>query len=61
MNQATLIVTILLALVAVLHLLRLVFNVSVVIGTVVIPLWASAVGFVVAGGLAVILWRQNRS
>jgi hypothetical protein len=26
-----------------------------------IPLWASLVAFVVAGGLAVLVWRENRS
>jgi hypothetical protein len=46
-------------LVAVAHLLRLVFGWDVVIGGAVIPMWISVVGIIVAGGLAAMLWRES--
>jgi hypothetical protein len=49
------------SLVAVLQLLRVLLGWEVVVGGVHIPLWASLVAFVVAGGLAVLVWRENRS
>ena len=48
------------ALVALLHVLRLGFGWEVTLQGSVIPLWASAVGAVIAGGLAVMLWRESR-
>ncbi|HUR89593.1 MAG TPA: hypothetical protein VMZ74_10940 [Ramlibacter sp.] len=49
------------SLIALLQLLRVVLGWDVVVGAMHIPLWASGVAFVVAGGLAVLLWRENRS
>jgi hypothetical protein len=49
------------SLVAVLQLLRVLLGWEVVVSGVHIPLWASLVAFVVAGGLAVLVWRENRS
>ncbi|MCX5711713.1 MAG: hypothetical protein NTY47_01400 [Candidatus Omnitrophica bacterium] len=46
-------------LVALLHLARLIFRVEIIAGGVSIPMWLSAVGFVVAGGLTV--WMLNIS
>jgi hypothetical protein len=46
------------ALVALAHLLRLLLRVEVVVAGAVIPMWASAVGLLVAAGLAVALWRE---
>jgi hypothetical protein len=60
MKPAARIATIFLALVALGHLLRLVFRVDVVAGGVVVPLWVSALAFIVTGGLAVLLWRESR-
>jgi len=40
------------ALVALLHLLRLVMGWSVVIGSWTVPMWVSWVGLVIAGGLS---------
>lgn len=48
------------SLVAVLHLLRLVFSWEVIIGGVIIPFWVSIIGFIVAAGLAFLLWREMR-
>jgi hypothetical protein len=46
--------------VALVHLLRLVLGWEVTIGSVAVPLWASGLGLVIAGGLAVMLWRESR-
>jgi hypothetical protein len=49
------------SLVALLQLLRVLLGWEVVVNGVHIPLWASLVAFMVAGGLAVLVWRENRS
>lgn len=43
--------------IALLHLLRLVYRVPVVAGSWSVPLWPSAVALVVAGVFAGLLWR----
>lgn len=48
------------SLVALLHLLRLVFGWEVIIGGVIIPFWVSVIGFLAAGVLAVLLWREMK-
>ena len=48
------------SLVALLQLLRVVMGWEVVVGGVEIPVWASVIAFVVAGGLAVQVWREHR-
>jgi hypothetical protein len=48
-----------LALVALGHLLRLIFGVTVIAGGVSIPLWISALACVVTGGLSFMLWRES--
>ena len=60
MNPVARLVTIFLGLVALGHLLRLVFQVEVMAGGVHIPLWTSALACVVTGGLAILLWRESR-
>ncbi len=47
------------ALVALLQLLRLVLGWEVLVNGISIPLWASAVAFVVAAGLAAMIWRES--
>ncbi len=49
-----------LALVAVGHFLRLVFQVEIVAGGVRFPLWASVLACVFTGGLAIFLWRESK-
>jgi hypothetical protein len=56
----TAIAIVIFSLVAVLHVLRLIFGWEVVINGLVMPMWASVVGLIVAGGLAVMLWRESR-
>jgi hypothetical protein len=48
-----------LGLIALLHLVRLVFQVEVWIGGIPIPLWVSVLGSIVTGGLAVLPWRES--
>lgn len=49
------------ALVAILHLLRLCLGWEMAINGRVVPLWPSAFGLIVAGGLSFLLWRESRS
>jgi hypothetical protein len=46
------------ALVALAHLLRLVYGWEVTLAGWVVPLWVSGVGLIVAGGLAAMVWRE---
>jgi hypothetical protein len=55
-TAATLVV---LALVAIVHVLRLLFGWSVTINGTDIPTWVSVVAFVITAGLAVGLWRET--
>ncbi len=48
------------ALVALLHLVRLVTGWEVTFSGVPVPLWVSVLGLVVAGGLAAGLWWESR-
>lgn len=48
-----------LALIAIVHLLRLFTGWEVVVVGFPIPVWWSAFGLVVAGGLAVMVWREH--
>jgi hypothetical protein len=45
-------------LIAVVHLLRLVYGWEVTVNSVVIPMWVSVVGLLIAGALAYFLWRE---
>ena len=48
------------ALVATLHVLRLLFGWEATFQGSVVPMWVSVVGVVIAGGLAIMLWRESR-
>ena len=50
----------LLALVAILQLIRFILGWEVLVNGLAIPVWASAIAFVVAAGLATMLWRESR-
>ncbi len=52
--------SVLLLVVALAHVLRLVYGWQVTIADAFIPMWVSGVGAVVAGGLAVMLWRETQ-
>jgi hypothetical protein len=42
------------------HLLRLFFRWEVIVNGFVVPQWVSVPGFVLAGALAFMLWREAR-
>jgi hypothetical protein len=48
------------ALVAIVHLLRLLLGWSVTFNGTDIPMWVSEVALVIAAGLAFGLWRENK-
>ncbi|MFA4828248.1 MAG: hypothetical protein WC855_06495 [Thermodesulfovibrionales bacterium] len=48
------------SLVAILHFLRLIFGWKVIVVGFTVPVWFSAIGFIIAAGLAFLLWRENR-
>ena len=60
MKPFTTIAVALLALIAVIHLLRLLAGWQVVVTGFVVPVWWSGLGFVIAGGLALMVWREAR-
>jgi len=47
-------------LMALVHVFRLAFGWEITIQGSVVPMWVSALGTVIAGGLAVMLWRESR-
>lgn len=56
----TFIAIVLLSLIALLQLLRFVLGWEVTVNGMAIPVWASAIGFVIAAGLALMVWRETR-
>jgi hypothetical protein len=58
MKPASLIAIFVFSLVAIAHLLRLVFQAEVLVGGATIPMSVSVVGLIVPGALAVALWRE---
>ena len=50
---------IILALVAIVHVVRLLVGWSVSVNGIDIPMWASVIAVVVAGGLAAGLWKER--
>lgn len=60
MKPASTLAAVILFIVAVAHALRLVYGWPVTVADEVVPMWASGVGLVVAGTLAVLLWRESR-
>jgi hypothetical protein len=60
MKPALLLATIFLALIAIGHLLRLVFHVEATVGGFIVPMWVSVVACLFSGGLAVMLSVENR-
>ena len=61
MKPASLMAAVIFSLGAVAHLLRLVFQVEVLVGGATIPMWVSVVGLIVPAALAVALWREAQS
>ena len=57
----TLVAVVIFSLVSLLQLLRLLLGWDITINGIAIPLWASGVAFVVAAGVAAMVWRERRS
>lgn len=60
MKPAVLFSCLFLVLVATGHVLRLVFQVPLSVGSVSLPMWPSVITCLVAGGLSLWLWRQEQ-
>ncbi|MEJ7745987.1 MAG: hypothetical protein WKF61_04380 [Luteimonas sp.] len=60
MKPFTTITTIFLGLLALMQLTRFVMRWDVSVNSMSIPVWISAVAFLIAGGLALMLWKENR-
>jgi len=56
----TTIAVVVFSVVAIVHLLRLFMGWEVIVTGFVIPVWWSAFGLVIAGGLAIMVWREAR-
>lgn len=56
----TIIAIIIFALVSLSHLIRYFLGWEITVNNVAIPMWVSLLGFVIAGLLAVMLWREMR-
>jgi hypothetical protein len=61
MKPFTVISIIVFSLVSLLQLTRMILGWDVSINGVSIPVWVSGIAFVASGGLAVMLWRENRT
>ena len=59
-KPATSIVMILLMAISAEHLLRLIFQIEIIIGGFHMPLWLSIFGFIFPLPLALMLWRESR-
>ena len=59
MKPFTTIAVVFLALIALVHLFRLFAGWEVVVVGFAIPVWWSAFGLLVAGGLALMVWREH--
>jgi hypothetical protein len=59
MKPANLVVTALLLLIAIAHVLRLIFGTQVTVAGRTIPMWASAAAAILFAALAIGLWREN--
>jgi hypothetical protein len=56
----TIIAVALFSLIALLQLLRFTLGWEITVNGVSVPVWASGVAFVIAAGLAVMVWRETR-
>ena len=61
MKPFTIVAIVLLSFIAILQLARLILGWEVSVNGVAIPLWVSGIAFVIAGGVAVMLWRESRT
>jgi hypothetical protein len=60
MKPFTTLAVLIFALIALIHLYRLVRPFEILICGMAVPSWVSGLGLVVAAGLAVMVWRESR-
>jgi membrane protein implicated in regulation of membrane protease activity len=60
MKPFTTIAVVIFALIAVMQLLRFILGWEITANGVTVPVWLSGIVFVIAAGLAVMLWRETR-
>ena len=60
MKPFTTIAVVVLSLIALMQLLRFILRWEVTLNGAMVPVWLSGVAVVVAGGLAVMVWREMR-
>jgi hypothetical protein len=60
MKPFTTVSVVVFSLIALLQLVRFIAGWEITVNGISLPLWASAVAFVVAAGLAIMLWREAR-
>jgi hypothetical protein len=56
----TIMAVVLLSLIAILQLSRFIFGWEVTVDAMSVPVWVSGIAFVVAAGLAVMVWLETR-
>ena len=61
MKPFTTIAVVIFAVIAIVHLIRLFEGWAVTVAGFLIPVWWSGFGLVIAGGLALMVWRESRS
>jgi hypothetical protein len=59
MKPFTAVAVVVFTLVALVQLLRLVFGWQVTVNGIAIPMWVSVIALLLAGSLAVMLWRES--
>lgn len=60
MKTGTLLAIILLILIALAHVLRLIFGTEIIIAGTPVPQWVSAVAVVVPAGIVWLLWKESK-
>ena len=60
MKPFTAITVVLLALIALVQLLRFILGWEVTVNGLMVPVWLSGIAFVITAGLAVMVWREAR-
>ena len=60
MKPFTAITVVLLALIAVVQMLRFVLGWEVTVNGLIVPIWLSGIAFVITAGLALMVWRETR-
>ena len=56
----TIVAVVVFSLIALLQLLRFILGWQVMVNGVTVPVWVSGIAFVIAAGLAVMVWRETR-